>query len=125
MRHNNSIIVHDVREYIYCLRELLEPIMETYVYTGVSTDEVAKWILIEQIERIFALFFEGHYHRHPQYSDIYYHLRNLTNGDIDKLTTYHLFFPRNYHSESIARMRLVGTDLFIWYTKQGPRYDRT
>lgn len=120
MPRHKAILIQDVLEY----SELIKPFLGHFLLCNrdsrITEETILKWIITEQLERIYYLFTDTHLRKEHPYEQLLHHVKdNLAqhqNLSLDILTAFYIKAPRLYSDNSLIEIKLSGRNLTITYT---------
>ena len=117
MTVRRAILIQDIREYLYVLREALLPLLQDFhEWEGVTVDDALLWIINEEIEQYKEIYPTNHWRNHGTYSALYHGVKDALPFSIRTYTSHYIQLPKLYGDNVEISTRIINGDLYIHYT---------
>lgn len=117
MEAPRALLIQDVSEYVYVVKEAMQPFLSSFGGAGLQLEAVIEWIIREEIETVYHLFSENHF-RYQVTSTIYDHVNNAMNGMLSIYTSEYIKAPVVFPGNRNIAIKLVKNDLYLWYYRK-------
>lgn len=120
MPRHRAALIQDVLEYSEMIKPFLSDFMRQNHDPHITEESIIKWIIVEQLERVYYLFTDDHYRHLKPYEQLFFHVVSCIacyrQVSLDALTSFYIKAPKLYSDNSLVQIELSGRDLIILYT---------